>query len=475
MRDVGDFEAFGRWLRELRGDTPQKTLARQLGCSQPAVSNAEHGTIRDEGIAQAYDDHFSGTGDVPKGAIIGVWRDLEARRAGQAPQLCQHGELAELAKAGGGVVVVTPLPGVAPGLGQLVGVPGGRTLALPGGTYEGVEGVEEVEDMSLSRRHFTAGVGLAVPVITGEASRQGLLRILVGDRWASVEEWQAIVAEHFLTYYTTPPTEAFTRLSADLAALEQAFTHEHSEPGQRQLRAAGALLAQRKSEVIADLGDLPNCRRWARAARQAADASGDLHTRLWVRGREIVMGLYQQRPLSELLDLADGAVAIGREQGPPATWAWSEVLAGHAQILAVAGRKTDTETALDRVRVSVETLPDHERGDGVRLGFGEHNLRYTEGFAYAHLGDCSRAEVALDAARQLYPHPREVEMMWAICMARTGDVTAGVAHARDTISQLPPAHRVRTVVDMGQRVIDAVPVAQRDEDGVMALRELVGA
>lgn len=54
-----DGTKIGERLRKLRGDRPMKEVAKQLGITQQAVSNYEHGLRipRDE-IKRAYAQHF---------------------------------------------------------------------------------------------------------------------------------------------------------------------------------------------------------------------------------------------------------------------------------------------------------------------------------------------------------------------------------------------------------------------------------
>lgn len=359
----------------------------------------------------------------------------------------------------------------------------GRTLASGNEEYQVIAVAGELVVAVLNRRRFVAGVGLApglVQLVPGgdEAARQGLARTMLGDAWGSADEWQAIVREHCTTF-TGGPAEKYVRLSADLSALNTAFQHERSETGQSELRKAGAVLSALMSSVVASLGDLPACVRWARTARQLADASGDLHTRLWVRGREVAMGLYQQRSLGELLTLADEAIAIGLGQGPPRTSAWPQLLAGTAQGLAMANRPDEAQAALNHTRDSFNALSDDVLRDGSLLGASEHNLWYAESYVFTYLGDYSKADLAQEAALRLCPSeegrgPARVEVMRALCQVRAGDIPAGITHARNTISQLVPAQRVRTIVDLGQKVIEAVPVEQRQGDEVRELGVLVG-
>ncbi len=470
------FEAFGRWLRALRGDTTQGTLARRLGVSQSVVSNAERGFLT-EPTAARYDTLYTSAGATAKGEIPARWHTLldERDRAEERAAAEEESRHAPPAPAAPGQA---PTPPKHPAtLGDLLAViHGGRTLSLPEGPYQVMTSTGEVVVVAIDRRLFVAGAGLVVPAVGTEASRQGLLRSLVGDGWGNAEEWQAIVAEHHATYYTVTPAERFARLSADLAALGEAAGHERGEAGRGELRKAGAFLASLMSSTAADLGDLPGGARWARAARQAADASGDLHTRLFVRGREVAMGLYQRRPLVELLHTAEEGVAIGEAQGPPRTSAWPRLLGATAQTLAMVGRRDDATLA--HARDGFDAMPDSLR-DSSLSSYAEHNLRYSEGYVYTYAGEYGKADAAQAAALRLYPPeyhrgPAQVEVMRALCLVRVGDTAAGVAHARDTIGKLPPAHRVRAVIDLGRKVLDAVPAGERDRDGVREFEVYLG-
>jgi hypothetical protein len=411
---------------------------------------------------------------------------LEQR--GEAGEFSTSGLWELLAGAGGlpaaGLLAAgsPPPAGTSPHFGVHIPMPEGHNLAFGDGRHHVVARFGEVLLVMIDRRLFLirAGLasGLAVPLLDTEAGRQGLARDLLGESWGGAEEWQALVRQHYTIYGTTPPAEAFFRLSSDLAALREAAGHERGEAGRSELRKAGALLAALMSEAVADLGDLPACERWARTARQAADACGDLHTRLWVRGREVVMGLYQQRPINDLLGVAEEGVALGEAQGPPRTAAWPTVLGATAQALAVAGRREEAVTVLDRTRAGFDATPDALRG-GTRLGFIEDYMIFTEGYVHTYLGDYGRADTAWDTTLRLHGPERtrssaEVELMRSLCRVRAGDTAAGVAHARETVSRLPPMHRVHTVVDLGRKVLDAVPAQERRGDDVMELRELVG-
>ena len=161
----------------------------------------------------------------------------------------------------------------------------------PGWALFQVAGLSAEAVISMIDRRLLLAGGLAVPGAGVEATRQGLARVPGRRR---VGHGRGVARRRpgaLRTAAGVPPAEAFVRLSADLAALGEAFGRERGEPARRELRKAGALLAEMMAVTVASLGDLTACRRWERTARQAADASGDLHTRLFIRGQEILHGL----------------------------------------------------------------------------------------------------------------------------------------------------------------------------------------
>lgn len=397
--------------------------------------------------------------------------------------------LRELLAGSGGLAAIGLLPagsaspaGTSPSvlsqLSALLVTPSGtRSLTLGDGRYRLIAPSGEVLPVVIDRRTLLEAAGLALPIADAETTRHGLLRAM-GDTRATIDEWQTLVRNRW-SPFNGSPAERFFRLVTDMAALREAFEHERSETGQNELRMVGAALATLTALVVADLGDLPACRGWVRTARHLADASGDLHTRLWVRGKEVVMGLYQDRPVHELLHLAEESVAIGEAQGPPRTSAWPALTGATAQILAVAGRRDEARAALDQARDSFSALPDGVR-DGSLVNWSEHSLRFTEGFVYTYLDEYRHAEAAQDAARRLYPPEYQgglalVELLRALCQVRMGDTAVGVTHARETVGRLPSRYRVHTVIDLGRKVLDAVPGEERRTDEAVALRGLVGA
>jgi hypothetical protein len=477
VRDRQDsFEAFGRYLRTLRGNLTLEAMGNRLGVSYVTVSRAEKGLVTAQ-TAGLYDRYFSGTGDLPEGEIVARHGRI-ARYGGQEVEErpCEHGELAALAQAGGGVVVVLP-PEAS---GQLAGLLDGRTLALPDGSYRVMTSTGSV-DMPIDRRLFVAGAGVALPApALLEQTRHGLFGSLVADRSAAdVDEWQEIAWEYGISFGGTPPMELLGRLQVDLAALGEALQRPHTDIAKRELHRVAALLAFFTAYTVADLGDVSSSRRWWRTAKQAADASGDIQTRLWVRGNEVVCALFEQRPVPVILDLVAEAEAISASaKAPPA--AIQKLLAGKTQALALTGQAAAAETALNEVRENFCRLPAHiTRDTASYFGWPEAHLRFTESYVYSFLGDYARAEQAQAAALVLFPAtkvlgPAKIKLHRALCLVRNGDTTPGVEHAQTVMIDLPRERHDHVVADLGRTVLDAVPVAERGRDGVREFRSYLG-
>jgi hypothetical protein len=190
--DEDTYEALGRYLKRLRGGRAQAAVAHRLGVSTALVCRAEKGRELSARTAERYDKVF-GTG-----GTVCAWRERVERartqtKQGAAP--CRHGDLAALAQAGGGLVMVMPLPRVGtPGLPPPelpAGPSGGDTLCLTCGPNPVMTSTGEVVVVPLDRRLFAVGGGLLVPLgslvpLGGmEQARHILLGSLVADRAAA--------------------------------------------------------------------------------------------------------------------------------------------------------------------------------------------------------------------------------------------------------------------------------------------------
>jgi transcriptional regulator with XRE-family HTH domain len=324
-----------------------------------------------------------------------------------------------------------------------------------------------------------AGLGFTAPALALETARHGLTLGLAQQRAeVAVDEWHAIVTEYGYSYQTSPPAELLDLLMVDVLGIQYAIDyHEQaaaSDMTMRELRRAGALLAALMAMTVANLGQVRQSERWWRSARQIAAQSGDVETVTWVRGREVVRALYEQRPLGLILRLVADAEA--HASGVPAR-ALPELVSGKAQALALAGRADDATAALRRLNDIYASLPNEATADrDTVFSWADDRVRFTESFVYSHLGQVEQAAVAQAQALAAYPAsyrrgPAQIELQRALCLVRSNDVAGGISHAQAVLAGLSPAENIRPIFDLSRRVLDAVPIAQQSHTAVTDLHD----
>jgi hypothetical protein len=86
------------------------------------------------------------------------------------------------------------------------------------------------------------------------------------------------------------------------------------------------------------------------------------------------------------------------------------------------------------------------------------------------------ADDAQRRAIALYPswYPRgqvQIELHRALCWVRSGDVLNGISHAQTVMDRLPRQHHSRPIIDLGEKVLAAVPDSGRDAKRVAEFRD----
>ncbi|MGH3835401.1 MAG: helix-turn-helix domain-containing protein [Pseudonocardiaceae bacterium] len=326
----------------------------------------------------------------------------------------------------------------------------------------GEDGEDTMERRTFILQAAVLGVGGTGPIL--EAVRHELHRSFSDERvTADVDEWQQIALDYGHACLVTAPATLLPALIGDLHGVQLAMHRYPDEAAQRKLLQASALLAAFTAATVADLGDLVEARRWWRTARLAADKAADPYTMFWIRGHEVVRAGYEHRSIPAILGLVNEAEAH-LDKAPP------EVLpgffAGKAQTLALAGRYGEAEQTLCQARECSSKLPASVSRRDSLFDWDEGNLRFTESFVYSHAGNFAQAEQAQQATLTLYADSNErdsahIELLRALCLVRSGDLTQGARHAQATITNLPVMYRNRPVVDLGQKVLGAIPVHER--------------
>lgn len=309
------------------------------------------------------------------------------------------------------------------------------------------------------------------PLVTLEATRQGLAAAL-GDV-PDADEWQAIAATYTREYFTVAPAELLPELSADLLVLQRVMGARDGKVAADLARTAGQLGVV-QAMTLAGLGQWRSARRWWQTARSAADLSGDPQIRVWVRAWEAVNGLYERRPLAGVLTQAEEALAISSRPSAGVAGA----LAARAQAHSLLGDAEQAGTALRKLAALTERMPTAVLTDDQSMsGWPEYRLRHTESYVHSHLGSTAPAYEAQDRAVDLYPpelarEHAQVELHRARCLVLDGDIGDGVAHALQTLVELPDQFHNQSLYEIGSHVLTAVPPDERHRPAVTDLRLL---
>jgi transcriptional regulator with XRE-family HTH domain len=316
--------------------------------------------------------------------------------------------------------------------GHLSNVETGKRAASPDVVlaYERVLG----EAMDRGRRGLLAGIaaGVVAPAATAELLRRGFAAA-IGER-PSLDEWRSRVETYGHDYMTVGAGELQSRLAGDLVVLQQQL-----EGPERWGVAARLLALYAKTTPGAE-----NSSRWYRLAVTAADRSGDLPSRVWVRGRAALAMAYEGKGLSTAGRLARQAVALS---DAPSLGRLNAVMA----LAHVAGARGDTDTAYGMLgegkRLFDAAGSDEQVSD---YAVPEWRMHTFKSMLLSRMGDERGAVIAQDEADRTRPKslPRfatHIQMHRGLMMARAGDTRGGVAFARGALEKLPVNRRSLTL------------------------------
>jgi len=317
--------------------------------------------------------------------------------------------------------------------------------------------------------------GAVAPAL--DVIRSGLVSSLTGQdpAEADVAEWEEVAFEYGGTYFTEHPGVLVGNLAADLADLQGALDAA-PDAQHRDLSRVSGLLSGLMAMSLVNLGQFQPARRWWRAARRAADASTDPAVRTWVRGHDAMHALYDRRPLATALTRAEEALAIGGSTACPGA---AEALGARAQAYALLGRADEARDAVNQLADLYGQLPASAAQDlGTIFDYPQHRLWHSTSYVHTHLGDTDAARRAQAHALTLYPatFPRaraQMQLHAARCMIIDGYLDDGATHALAAIGAVPVVHRTALVLDMGRKVLDQVPVPERERSAVAGLQEML--
>ncbi|WP_166678314.1 helix-turn-helix domain-containing protein [Kribbella kalugense] len=282
--------------------------------------------------------------------------------------------------------------------------------------------------------------------------------------------WQGLVAAAGVAeqaialgdFRTVPPASLLPELVGELQAL-QARGGDEVEAVELSVLIA---------ETLTGLGERRTARRWWWAAQTAAASSGDGALLALVCAREAISGLVERRPLPELLELADKAVAAARQTPSTATCVPQ---VAQALVLAELERTEETHQAL---QVLVGIGDDTVVTDARPTDWLPYQLHWAEGRVCAGLGYGVPGCILLERARELCPETwvgerAKLDLGLAECLAVAGEVAAGLATALRVLVELPDEWHDLWVYDAADRVLRVVQDKEPTLPGAAELRRLL--
>lgn len=295
--------------------------------------------------------------------------------------------------------------------------------------------LEEAERME--RRAFLTDMAGAVvaPIVASDLIAHGFAAAL--DGLPTADTWDGRVARYGRDYMTSGADDIRQRLAGDLVVLQQQL-----ETPRMWGVAARLMTLYAKTFPGSDGGKASG---WYRMAATAADRSGDLSTRVWVRGRAAIALGYEgaSLPLAEVF--AGQAIAL---TDAPSLGRLNAVM-GRAHSAAIRGDHTRALELLGEGRRLFDAAgsEDSEQSD---YAVPWWRMNVFTSLLGARLGEEAVAEEAHDAASHALPSslPRfatHLEMHRGLMLARGGDRDGGTAYAQAAMDALPPAKHSLTL------------------------------
>lgn len=281
----------------------------------------------------------------------------------------------------------------------------------------------------LDRRKFisTVAATAVAPVVASDLLSSGFTARLLGG--PGVEEWEHKLTSYGTDYMSMGAADIQRRVAGELVIIQQQL----DDP--RMWSVASRLMTLYAKTFPGADGE--RAVNWYRMATRAADESGDVDARVWVRGRAAIALGYEGAALGVARAIADQALAISDK---PSLGRLNATM-GKAHAAALRG---DYDTARS-LRVQGWRTFDKVGSDEQTSDYAVPHWRMNvfDSLLLARLGDEKHAVDAQDAARRELPAtlPRfatHLEMHRGLMLARAGDKAGGAAYARAALDALPP-------------------------------------
>jgi len=279
---------------------------------------------------------------------------------------------------------------------------------------------------SVERRGLLTGLAasMVAPAAVAELIREGFTAALDGR--SAEDDWLGRVESYGQQYMSVGAVDLQQRLARDLVVIQQHLeTPAMWSAASRLLTTYGKTATDRKAAV-----------RWYRLAAVAADRSGDVTTRVWVRGRSALALAYEAAELPVAATLAEQALAIDDKP----TLGRLNALVAQAHVAGVRGDAHTATAALDAARRVFDTAGSHEQVSDFAVP--EWRFHTFASMLLSRLGDPGAVDEQ-DAADRTRPAtlPRfatHIELHRGLMLAKAGDRAGGAAYARAALDKLPP-------------------------------------
>lgn len=335
---------------------------------------------------------------------------------------------------------------------------------------------DDVERRAAMRLLAGIGSGAAVPLPALEAVFAQIERVL--DERVDLDEWERTVAEYTYLNARRAVGTLIQDLTADFLAVARLLDRGNSPRTQAGLFRVSAGLSGLLATEFGDLGDRRAARLSWRAARRAADASGDRDLAVWVRAKEADDARWMGTATSALAVQVNEAVAIA---GGTPGYGLFRAHTVRAELAAGRGDHAGARAAMRDFLRTMEHLPPSANAPDAAVslfesGVGEAFLGWHEAYVRTLIGDERAGAVA---ERAIAGYPAEISgpvvllrLMQAVNLVRSRDIGEGLAHAVASVEAVGMTSARRHLV--GQ-VLTALPERERGRDAARCLRELASA
>jgi transcriptional regulator with XRE-family HTH domain len=279
----------------------------------------------------------------------------------------------------------------------------------------------------MQRRGLLTGLAASAvaPAAVAALIRDGFVAALDGRD--SVEFWLDRAQDYGREYMTDGAAVVQGRLAKDLVVIQQHLEHPQMWAASARLLTTYGKTATSRTEAV----------NWYRLAAVLADRSGDVGTRVWVRGRAALALAYEAAELPAAERLARQALAI--DDRP--TLGRLNATVGLAHVAGVRGDRDGAVALLDDARRIHDQAgsDDREISD---FAVPEWRLHTFASMLLSRLGDPG-AVAEQDAADATRPAtlPRfatHIQLHRGLFQVRSGDKAGGLEFARAALDLLPP-------------------------------------